>query len=208
MGDRGRWISGLALTLSAVLIQFAGCSAGADQQTPVELAGGTVAREVESIRAEAKRIDAAAESPDTARLRHLRKETPHWRFSGVFENSKPILVSAVFSQGQVVREESHYLAGEKTILVKIVRWWDVEDAKQAPEPETRQSFYIRDGRTIRHVIETVSTPPKSRTDEVSRPSGPLSQRWRAIAQVLAGSGSVAAVTNALETFPEAAVPER
>jgi hypothetical protein len=187
-----------------ILLLFAVNSPGRSELTQASRgAGDSVRKLVQAIRAEAKRIDAANDAPETAERHKLAKDLPHWQFSGLFENSNPVFLGARFSEGQVVREESYYLLRGKPILVKVEKWWDVDDPKNAPEPTTRQDFYIENDRTIRHVIEVVSSPPVVRIDNSSGPTTALIERSRSIAQILLNSARDPAVTDSLQVFPEA-----
>jgi hypothetical protein len=128
-------------------------------------------------------------------------DLPHWRFSGFFQQSNPLFLSAFFSQGRLVRVETYYLLGGKLLLVKVEKWWDVDDPHRAPEPATREDFYIDADRMIRHVIEVASSPPAVRTSDTTRPAAVLVERSRSIAKILLGGIRDPTATSSLEVFP-------
>lgn len=164
--------------------------------------GKSLAVRIAGIRAEAKRIEAAAKASPSGELRRMNKELPHWQFSGVFDSSTPVFLSAQFSEGQVVREEKYYLSTGKLILVKTEQWWDVDNARQEGEPATRQEFYIELDSTIRHVTEVDSVPPKRQISDTIRPASALAARSRAIVSILLESTADTAAAASLEKFPD------
>jgi hypothetical protein len=185
-----------------------GCSRRGTEQTPVSIHDGvSIVNRVDAIRAEAKRIDASIETPTKAAFRRLRKDLTHWQFSGLLENTNPVFLSALFSEGQVVREETHYLNRGRLLFVRIETWWDVDDRSRAPEPRTRHDFYIDNDRTIRHVIQEESDPPTSKIDDTSRPATALVARSRLIAQILLGGDPEQAMANSLEVFADIDAPK-
>lgn len=190
---------------TAVLLFFlAGCSPRESRQTFVPAAAAdTLATRVQAIQEEVKRIDTAIEAPPSAKLQRARKNLPHWEFSGTFDSSKPLQLSARFSQGEFVREETYYLRAGKLLFVRIERWWDVDGANRAPEPKAWRDFYIENNQTIRSVLEMASSPPVSQTNDAQRPAEHLVERSRLLAQVLLGGGQDAAIAEALELFPDA-----
>jgi hypothetical protein len=159
---------------------------------------------VEAIQADAKRIDALADAPNSGNVSRLARELPHWQVSGLFDGSKPVFLSALFSEGQVEREEKYYLTGGKLIFVRTEKWWDVDDAKREPEPRTRQDFYVENDQIIRQVVNVASSPPESRTIDTTQPATRLIDRSRSIGQLLSGAIPDAAIRS-LDEFPEAAV---
>ena len=192
------------LLQGVVLLLFFGCTPPESERTRVPVAGGSsTAKRVDAIQVEARRIDAAVEVPEAAGLRRVRKDLQHWQFSGLLENSTPIFLNAIFTQGQVVREETYYLLHGKLLLVKAEKWWDVDDASHAPEPKSRQDFYIENDWTIRQIIEVSSSPPVSRTSDTTRPAAALVERTRLITQILLGGAERSAVAPSLEVFPDA-----
>jgi hypothetical protein len=201
-------ISGLAVQLlrGLVLLLFVGCSLGQDLRTqdpPGEPA--SIEKRVRAIRAEAKRIDAAVDAPEAPGRRRLAIEFPHWQLTGLFEDSTPIFVNALFTEGQAVREESYYFLHGKLLLVKVRKWWDVEDESKQPGPETHQDFYVDGDLTIRHVVKVASSRPVTRTGNKSRPAAALIERSRSLAQILVSGTRDAAVTDSLKLFREAEV---
>ncbi len=191
-----------------VLLFFIGCAPSQDLRTQVRPnADVSIEKRVQAIRAEAKRIDAANDAPEAAGHRRLAVDLPHWQFSGLFENSTPIYVNALFTEGQVVREESYYVLHGRLLLVKVEKWWDVEDESKEPEPKTHQDFYIENDQTIRHVVKVGSSPKATRTDDKPRPAAALVERSRSIAQILLSGSHDAAVTDSLQQFPEAELPK-
>jgi hypothetical protein len=190
------------------LLLITACSAPQSERKQVALPEAEpIAKRVDAIKAETKRIDAATEAPQTADLRRLNKELTHWEFSGTFESSKPIFLSARFTEGQVVREEAYYLLHDKLILARTVKWWDVEDASRAPEPKTEQEFYINNDQRIRRVINVGSPAPVSRTDDAGQPANTLVERSRVITQILLGNVQAAEAAHSLKDFPEAEIPQ-
>ena len=197
---------GVPLLRGLVLLLFVGSSLGEDLRTQVPPGAlASIEKHVQAIRAEAKRIDAANEAPESAGRRQLATELPHWQFSGVFENSTPVFVNALFTEGQVVREESYYFLHGKLLLVKVEKWWDVDDESKEPEPKIHQDFYIDNDLTIRHVRKVASSPPVTRTDNKARPAAALVERSRSIAQILLTGTRDPGVTDSLKLFPEVEV---
>jgi hypothetical protein len=153
-------------------------------------------------------LQAAIGATGATEYRHVAKDLPHWQFSGSFENSKPVYLSALFSQGGLVRAESYYLLDGKRLLVKVETWWDVDNPRDAPEPKTQQEFYVDNDRTIRHATQIASSPPTSHTDDTARPAAGLEERSRLIAQILMGGTQEATASSSLEPFPEAEAPKQ
>jgi hypothetical protein len=192
-----------------LLLLMAGCSPApqTERKPPAVPVGDSTAKRVEAIIVAAKQIDAATAPPGTANLRPITKELSHWEFSGWFDNSQPIFLSARFSEGQVVREETYYLRLGKLVLVRMEKWWDVDDSSHAPEPKTRQEFYIDNDQTIRVATDISSTPPSSRTNDTVRTAAALVERSRSITQILLGGRAEAGLARALEEFPDAETPQ-
>src|SRR5437879_4317304 len=138
------------LLRALVLLVSVGCCSTPNGQTVLAFAAESIGKRIKAIQVETKRIDAANEAQDTSQRRRLTKDLPHWQFSGLFEGSDPIFLDAMFTEGEVVRQESYYLAHGKLLLVKVETWWDVDDDRRAPEPTTKQGFYIDHDQTIRH----------------------------------------------------------
>lgn len=188
------------------LLFVVGCSRTDGERPPIQLDDGrSTEKLVATIQLAAKRIDAANAAAEAAGGT-LTRELPHWQFSGLFESSKPIFLSAVFSQGRLVREETYYLVGGKLSLVRVHRWWDVDDPKEAPEPATQQAFYIENDQTIRRVFDAAAGSPLGRSDDSTQPASTLAARSRSITQILLGGAEAAAAAEALELFPDAAKP--
>ena len=139
---------------------------------------------VAAIQEEAKRIDGVVEGAQTAELRRASVELPHWEFSGTFERSLPVWLTARLSEGDRVREESYYLVQGKPILVRVESWWDVEDPAKAPGPPESHVLYLDDGYSIRHERSVNSKPPNVRTDDTRTSAGELLRRARSIAEIL------------------------
>lgn len=191
---------GVLLAIAACSAQQSGPPAGAST------GAGLKRNSLAAIRAEAKRIDAAVDSPGSSRLRPLQRDAPHWEFSGFFEKSAPVFLTARFSEGQVERQETYYLRGGKLLLVRVEKWWDVDVATKAPEPKTVRQFYIVDDRTIHSVVEVASSPPRSRRDDTSRPATALVERSGLIARLLLGATQDPAAVLSLDDFPDAGIP--
>jgi hypothetical protein len=195
------------LLRGVLLLLVVGCSMGESQRAQAPAPSGeSVENQVKAIQAEAKRIDAASASPDTAERHRQLKEFSHWQFSGLFEHSNAVLLKALFTEGQLARAETCYLRDGKPVLVKVARWWDVADEKKAPEPRTTHEFYIAGDQIIRHVTKVASSPPVDKTEDTARPAAGLAERSRAIAQIL-GGGKDAALRESLKAFPEVDPPE-
>ena len=194
-----------AKLLWALLLALAvACSPDVSDRTqPKPRDGGAIESRILAIQAEVKRIDAAYEAPEAAGRRQLSKDLPDLQFYGLFEGSDPIFLSAVFSQSQVVRTETHYLLHGRPILIRVEKDWDVDDSSRAPEPPTQQDFYIDNDTTVRRVIQVTSSPPIARTDDTARPAASLVDRSRLITQVLLGNSQGTNAARSLEAFPEA-----
>jgi hypothetical protein len=179
--------------VAGALLFTVGCS-------PSQTERSTVSR-VDTVIVEVKRIDAAMQSPESAGLRQLTKDLSHWELSGTFQGEKPVYLSARLSEGQSIREETYYVLHEKLILVRIEKWWDVDDPSRAPEPKTSQRFYIDNDQEIRRVMEVAASPPVSKTDDAVRPAGAWVERSHLIARIL-GGGKDGNAKQALDAFPE------
>jgi hypothetical protein len=194
----------LQLFEGVVLLLMVGCSPSQTERSPVPPGGhNSTAKRVDAIDLEATRIDSAIEAPETAELRRLRKDLSHWELYGTFQGEKTVYLSARFSEGQVIREERYYILHEKLALVRIEKWWDVDDPSHAPEPKTSQEFYVDNDQEIRHVMEVASSPPVSKTNDAVRPAAAWVERSHLIAQILLGGGKDANAAQALDAFPEA-----
>jgi len=192
----------------AALLILVGCSNAASQQA-LAFASGSAQTRVKAIQAEAKRIDSAMQTPSKAGLRKLTRELPHWEFTGALEASQPVFVSARFSEGQAIREESYYLIRGNAALVKVETWWDVEDPRRAPEPRTIHEYYIDHGQTIWQITRIASSPARTLANDTIHPASALLARSRTIQQIIFHTG--AADTDAVRTldeFPEAGTPHR
>jgi len=177
------------------------CSPQASACTPVTTRDvAQVEKRVEAIRVETQRIDAINDEPPSAPFRELARSLPHWEFSGRFHDSNPSFLTARFTEGQVVREESYYLHDAKLRLVRVETWWDVDDESQAPEPPTRQEYFVESDRIIRSVSEVSSSPPITRTDDSALPAASLVERSRSIVAILLGGAPDAARMDALAVF--------
>jgi hypothetical protein len=198
--------SRLTASFLAGAVLFCGCSRPPRAAVPVP--DGSPAARAEAIQMEAKRIQAAVSASGATEFRQAAKDMPHWQFSGSFENSKPVYLSALFSQGGLVRAETYYLLSGNRLLVKVETWWDVDDPRDAPEPKTEQDFYIENDRTIRRVIQVASLPPTSRTDDTPRSTAGLAARSRLIVQILLGGTQEATASQSLESFPDAEAPKQ
>src|SRR3989442_1333603 len=116
--------SAIQLLRGLVLLLVVGCSQQESEQSRVSLAdGGSIEKRVEAIQSEVKRVDAANDAPESAERRRLTMDLPHWRFSGLFQQSNPMFLNALFSQGRFVRGETYYLLNGKLLLVKVEKWW-------------------------------------------------------------------------------------
>jgi hypothetical protein len=194
----------LQLFEGVVLLLMVGCSPSRTERPPVPPGdNNSTAKRVDAIDVEAKRIDSAIEAPETAELRRLRKDLNHWELYGTFQGQKPVYLSARFSEGQVIREERYYMLNEKLALVRIEKWWDVDDPSRAPEPKASQEFYVDNDREIRHVMEVAASPPVSKTNDAVRPAAAWVERSHLIARILLGDGKDANAAQALDAFPEA-----
>jgi hypothetical protein len=191
-------------TLAILLLAACAAAAGQSAQKPKPHPTADPAeKQVQAILAEAKRIDTANDAPEAAGRRQLTKELPNWEFSGVLEGPTPVFLSARFTEGQVVREESYYLLHGELILARVEKYWDVEETQKSPEPATLQDFYINHDQTIRHVTRVKSSPPITRIDKATRPSGTLIERSRLIAQILLSTAPAKTASDSLNKFPEA-----
>jgi len=165
-------------------------------------------RQVRTILAEARRIDAANDAPDTSEQHHLSVDFPHWQFSGLFRDTHPLFLNAIFTEGQVVREESYYLLQDKPLLVKVSRWWDVDEGAKAPETAINQDFYLSDSQIIRRVIKIESSPAKRRTLDTGEPAAAFGERASLIVKILSADSHDAKMAQALQSFPEAELPAK
>lgn len=185
-----------------MLLLAVGCSPSESRHAPPPAADSTPKRVLE-IQSEIKRIDDAVDAPPSSAFKRASHELPHWQFSGLMENGQPVYLNALFTQGQVARAETYYLAGGQLIFVRVEKWWDVDDPARAPEPKTRRDFYVNDGTVIRCAVEVASKPPASKTDDAAGPAASLIKRSRTIAQILDPNSKAAELARSLETFPEA-----
>ena len=156
--------------------------------------------QIRAIRSEAKHIDASIDSPEQAGLTRVEKQLPNWELSGLFEKSAPVYLTARLSEGEVVREETYYFRQGQPILVKVEKWWDVEDEAKAPEPPTRHEFYIQNDRLLRVSIRVNSKPPVTRLGDASGSPKLLIQRSATVAQILEGKAAGQAIES-LRDFP-------
>jgi hypothetical protein len=175
---------------------------GSAQSTP---SSTPVKQEISAILAQVKRIDAANESPDQSG--HHSLNYSHWQFTGLFDHARPRLLNATFSEGSVVRQETYYLVDDKPVLVKVLRWWDVEDEKKAPEPPVRQEFYIDNGQTIRHTIR-VGSARKPQVSDIPQPAGDFKERADLISKILLTNSRDPQLAEPLESFSAAELPEK
>ena len=192
----------LALILTVALISLEAPA----QKGEAELADSSqVEAKIRSIQSEAKRIDAAVDAPATLGLSRITKQPPHWDLLGLFENSIPVFLSARFSEGQLVRDETYYLRRGQPILVKVEKWWDVDEPARAPEPPTRHEFYLDNDRILRHRIRVGSSPPATHLGDTGHSPDWLIRRSSAISQFLLG-GSTAQTMEPLKEFPSVDQP--
>jgi hypothetical protein len=154
---------------------------------------------VERIRSEARRLDAATEQGS---LRRTMVELPRWRFEGFFDGATPVVLSAMLSEGNLVREETHYLKDGKLVLLKVDLWWDVDRPARAPEPRKRHEFYVEGTTTVRHALRIESAPPKSSHDDAPVSADALIERGRTIARILSENVRDPAVAKGLENLPQ------
>jgi hypothetical protein len=195
-------MSAAQLLLGLLLAASVGCSPGETPQAQDQpRVGSTVEARINAIQAAAERIDSIGGGAADAHIRQLTAEAPHWQFSGIFEASTPILLNALFTEGKLVREETYYLEDGQPRLLRLARWWDVDDDEQAPEPATSQDFYIDGDQIIRHVVNVATSPPVASTDDSTRSAAALAARCRVIAQILLGTHD-AALIGSLEMFPD------
>ena len=177
---------------------------GFAQSTP---SPAPVAQKVQAILTEVKRIDTANESADLSPQSHRSVNYSHWQFTGLFDHDHPRFLNASFSEGNVVRQETYYLVDDKPLLVKVLKFWDVEDRKKAPEPPVRQEFYIDNGQTFRHVIR-VESDRKSQVSEVLQPAGDFKERADLISKILLTNSQDPQLAEPLESFSAAELPEK
>lgn len=190
------------LVLTALCVS---CSVrGSPQSTP---SSAPVTPKIQAILIEVKRIDTANESPDQLQQGHRSVSYSHWQFTGLFDHEHPRFLNASFSEGSVVRQETYYLVDDKPVLIKVLRWWDVEDEKKAPEPPVRQEFYIDDGRTIRHVIR-VGSARKPQVSDIPQPAGDFKERADLISKILLTNSRDPQLAEPLESFSAAELPEK
>ncbi len=174
-------------------------------QTPPPSA--SIERKIRGILAEVKRIDVANDALDESQSGHRSVDSSHWQFTGFFDHEHPRLLTATFSEGSVVRQETYYLVDDKPVLVKVLRWWDVDDEKKAPEPPVRQDFYIDDGQILRRVIK-VESPKKRQVLDTSQPASGFTERANLIAKILLTNSRNSKLAEPLESFLEAELPEK
>jgi hypothetical protein len=187
----------LALILIVALISF---QAPAQTGKAQAADSSQVEAQVRSIRGEAERIDAAIDAPAAAGFSRITKQLPHWDLLGLFQNSVPVFLSARFLEGQLVRDETYYFHEGQPILVRVEKWWDIDEPARAPQPRTQQEFYLHNDQILRHRIRVGSTPPVTHLGNTDRSSDWLIRRSSAIAQILLG-GSTAGTIEPLKVFP-------
>ena len=162
--------------------------------------GPSIDKKIESIDAVARRLEGIEEAP-ASQYRRLEWEAPKWQFLGLLENDNPIFLVATLMEGHVVREEKHYLDSGKLVLVKSEQWWDVDEPRRAPEPPTRQDFYIDGGRVIRAILAVDSEPPSKRIDDAGRDAAALIERSARIARILSEKTRDTSLLDSLRSFP-------
>ena len=202
VGTRSRWLR-FGPTRLALALAVAGCSSGeSDRAAPRDQGPASVESRVEAIQTEADRIDAAVDAAEVAG-RLLTREYSHWQFSGLLDGSTPRFLSARLTQGRVVREENYYFADGGLRLVRVDKWWDVDEPDQAPEPPTRRYFHVENDRVIRLTHEVTSSAPVTQTTDLDEPAATFIARSRSISGILFRTGGDSATVQSLELFPEA-----
>lgn len=199
------WISRAVVLMLAITVYSA--QTERPHAPAVAAQNSSVEKRVKKIQAEVKRIESATNSSN-ANVQRKMKELPHWQFSGVFENSAPILLNALLTEGEVVREETYYLMQGKPVLVRVDKWWDVESPRQAQEPATREDFYCDNEQIVRRMRKVESRPAARRIDDTALSAAPLMERSRSILHVLQGGNQNATVTDEFRMFPPVGLAQR
>lgn len=174
----------------------------AQSSRPKVSAEDTITPKVRAIDRETKRIDALSDAPSTPQLQQARVDLAHWQFYGTFENSVPLYLTASFSEGDSVREETYYFSGGKLILARIEHSWDVEEPAKAPEPAVTHYFYLDGNRLLRHVTRTASHPPKVRTDSSGGDGREWLKRAERVGEVFQNRTAADSIAASLEVAPE------
>jgi hypothetical protein len=189
------------LTVVVVSPSIRGCA----QTAP---SAASIGPRIKVILTEVKRIDTANDAPDESQQSHRSVNSSHWQFTGFFDHEHPLLLNASFSEGSVVRQETYYLVDDKPVLVKVLRWWDVDDESKAPKPPVRQAFYIDNGQTLRRVIKVESARKNHQVVDTPQPASGFTERANLITKILRTNSRDPKSTEPLESFPEAELPEK
>jgi len=168
----------------------------------------SIGQRIEAILTEVKRIDTANDAPDESHQRHRSVNSSDWQFTGFFDHEHPLLLNASFSEGSVVRQETYYLVDDKPVLVKVLRWWDVDDESKAPKPPVRQAFYIDNGQTLRRVIKIESARKTRQVVDTPQAASGFTERANLITKILLTNSRDPKFPESLESFPESELPEK
>jgi hypothetical protein len=166
----------------------------------------TLDRQIQAIKEKVKTIDEAVEAPPGGDRMHRNRSLGAYQFTGVFEGSVPIFLTALFSQNQEVRMETYYLVNNEAVLARVEDWWDVDDPHDAPDPPKRRDFYIQNNQIIRRVVKVGSARPAIQSEDTHPPSARLAERAHSIATILSSDSKNPPVADALKDFPDFGVP--
>lgn len=199
----GRAIVRRVLTRAAAVLVVSlltGCRGAEADRSPSDVEPPTsTATQLATIDSEARAIDLAFDQAEIARG-SITREGAHWQLSGLLTGDAPRFVRAVFTEGHVVREERYYWASGKLVLVRTLRWWDVEEGQSAPEPPMRREFFLRGGRTILLRVAIDSTARPKAEELAPRPAAGLLERSQALARILAGRAEPRDFGGMLDSF--------
>jgi hypothetical protein len=185
-----------------VVLVFAMASVLSGRSTATDQATRTNRQRVMSLDSKAERIDQAYLEADSQEYFRLSKELPHWHMQGLIQKSVPIRLDAMFTEGDMVQEETYYLADGKPYLVVISQWSDADDPKKSGNSDVERRFYFSDGELLgcrlkgKSGSSGVSTGAKARVVTAD-----LAKRATTIARVLAGELSGSDAANVLSPPP-------
>jgi hypothetical protein len=202
MSIRRSHLEVIALVL-LVLLEGAAIGQGSAQGSATDR---TLDRQIQAIKVKVKTIDEAVEAPPTADRLHRNRAMGGYQFTGVFQGSVPIFLTALITQNQAVRMETYYLVNNEAVLARVEDWWDVDDPHDAPDPPKRRDFYIQDNQIIRRVVKVGSERPAVQSHDNHPPSARLAERARFIASILSSDSENPPIADALKDFPDFGVP--
>ena len=132
----------------------------------------------------------------------ISKDLPHWHMHGLIKKSVPIRLDAMFTEGDIVQEETYYLVDAKPFLIVISQWSDADDPRKSENSDVERRFYFSDGQLLgcrlkgKSGLSGVSTGAKARVVTAD-----LAKRATTIARVLAGELSGSDAANVLSPPP-------